>query len=132
LENQTRYRKEARMSAQVHATAPEIAARTFEHRFAPLAASCEGITAATLPLLASHVADRVNSGAMTTRQAERLVGYLVLQNRTGAEYPARTSRRRRSELRKQGLVLADPLTDPIEVDLAEGLDAALAAWSACG
>lgn len=127
LENQTRFGKEARMRAQVHAEAPELPARLFEGRFAPVAESCHGITAATLPVLADEVRERVQDGRMTFREAERLSGYLLLGD--ALPVPRTTRWRRRRELRDHGLVLGDPLRDPLRVDLGGALEAALEAWS---
>lgn len=128
LENQSRFGKEARMSSETISSS-QVSESLFKARFAPVAASCDGLTAATLPLLAERVADKVADGKMTYRQAERLIGFLVLKGQKAPRYAPRTERRRMAELREHGLVLADPLTDPIEVDLADGIEEALAAWT---
>jgi len=125
LENQSRFGKQSRMSSET-ISSPEVSEALFKARFAPVAASCEGLTAATLPVLAEHLRERVRDGKMTAREAERLGGFLLVG---GEGYSRPTRWRRRRELREHGLVLADPLTDPIEVDLAEGVEAALAAWA---
>lgn len=122
LEAQTRYTKEARRA--VNDLDP---ARSFSKRFTPVAEATDGLTAATFPVVADRVAELVQDGRLTTLQAEKLLGYLALQGRMPIH--PRTRRRRRRELRRHGLVLVDPLEDPVDVDLGEALDAALAAWS---
>jgi hypothetical protein len=57
-----------------------------------------------------------------------MLGFLLLQGTPGA-YRRTTVWRRRRELRAHGLVLVDPIEDPIDVDLAAGVEAALEAWS---
>lgn len=127
LENQTRFGKEARMSADTLSDYPEFTSGKFRQRFAPLAESLDGVHAASLPVLAEHLAEKVHTGELTPRQAERFGGYLLLSG-TRFGMPSRTRRRRRRELRDHGLVLANPLTDPVDVDLGEALDVALNAW----
>lgn len=128
LENQTRYAKETRMSADTHSDQPLIASTTFHRRFAPVAESLEGLTAATLLALRDRLIELADDGRITWLQAERLAGFLTMKS-MGIELHPRTQRRRRRELREHGLVLVDPLEDPIDVDLGEALDAALAAWA---
>lgn len=130
LENQTRYTKEARMSARTHADQPRIASTQFHHRFAPVAESVDGLHAATVPVIADRLVDLSRRGVITWAAAERLAGYLLLQDKL-KQSPS-TQRRRRRELREHGLVLVDPLEDPIDVDMGEALDAALAAWATDG
>jgi hypothetical protein len=114
------------MSAEMIARVPTIPAGLFAARFAPVAASAQGLTAATADVLADELVRRVEAGSMTGREAERLGGFLAVR---GAGLSRATRTRRRSELRKHGLVLADPLSDPVSVDLAEGIEAAVEAWS---
>jgi hypothetical protein len=122
LEAQTRYTKEAR-----RAVTDLEPAQTFTKRFTPVAEATEGLTAATFPAVADRVAELVQEGRIKPLAASRLIGYLALQGRMAM--PGRTRRRYRHELRELGLVLVDPLEDPVDVDLGEALDAALAAWS---
>jgi hypothetical protein len=69
---------------------------------------------------------RVEADELRGAQAERMLGYLTLG---GKGLSPATQRRRRKELREHGLVLADPLGEEIAVDLAEGIEAAVDAWS---
>ncbi|MGA9634278.1 MAG: hypothetical protein WBQ41_03445 [Solirubrobacterales bacterium] len=126
LEAQNRFAKRARMGATVLARNPEIPAALFKGRFAPVADSAEGLTAATADVLGAELVRRVQTGELRGQAAERMSGFLLLR---GTGLSAETKRRRRRELRAHGLVLADPFSDPIEVDLGEGVDAALEAWS---
>ena len=98
----------------------------YEGRFAPLSVAAAGITAASMPILVERVRERVKSGELTPAKAGRVLAILLL----GYEHvPKRTRYRWQREAREEGLVLADPLSDPVEVDLGEALEMALSAWS---
>jgi hypothetical protein len=125
FEDQRRFTKETRRS--VSELEP---AQDFARRFAAMARSAEGIRATSLPTLSRELAERVNGGEMTHREAERLVGHLVLEHAGAQRIPERTMQRRRRELRDRGLVLADDFFEPVSVDLGETFDAALCAWDA--
>ena len=122
LEAQTRYTKETRRA--VIDLDPEGA---FAKRFTPVAQSADGLTAATFPAVTERVAELVAAGRLTPHKAERLIGHLALTGKIAL--PRRTRFRRQRELRDSGLVMVDALNDPIDVDLGEALDAALAAWT---
>lgn len=127
FENQVRYSKETRRAVdEVDLTHVR---RRFEGRFGPMAKSASGVTVASLPVLAARVHDRVLAGDVTQRQAERMVGFMALHQAGGRSYSRRTMFRRRAELREMGLVLADDFFAPVEVNLGETFDAALAAWT---
>lgn len=127
LENQTRYTKPTRVRAAKHAESP-LAPIHFKQRFAPVAESAHGLHAVTLPVIRERVQAMVREGDLTNREAERMLGFLML-GAEGARYPRRTLYRRRREVRRHGLVMVDPLADPIDVDLGEALNEALRAWS---
>jgi hypothetical protein len=127
FENQVRYSKDLRRAVEDVDLAH--VRKRFEGRFGPLAKSAAGLTVASLPVIAAKVADQVDAGELTHRQAERLVGFMALHQagrRRGI--PGRTLRRRRAELRAVGLQLADDFFEPVEVHLGDTLEAALAAW----
>lgn len=126
LEGQNRFARSARMRAEVFATNPETCEALFNARFAPVAASAEGLTAATTEVLVDELRERVRTGTVKPAAAERMIGFLGLQ---GIGLSRATRARRRKELREHGLVLADPLSEPVSVDLAEGIEAAVEAWS---
>jgi hypothetical protein len=126
MEAQNRFRKDARMRAEVLADNPDITEGLFRGRFAPVAVSSEGLTAATIPILREHVVEMVQAGAIKGTVAERLVGFLMTG---GLGLTLRTRQRRIRELRDHGLVLLDPMRDPVSVDLGASLDEALGAWS---
>lgn len=77
-----------------------------------------------LPVIAKDVAERVHTGELDTRQAERMMGSLLLLS-AGAPYSRSTYYKRRAELRDNGYVVADDFFTPVEVDLAAVLEAAL-------
>lgn len=80
-------------------------------------------------VLADKLADLVDGGDLTARQAEGLAGYLVLAKR-GVTVSRSATYRRRAKLRELGLVVADGALEEVEVDLHQVLDRALdgAAW----
>lgn len=125
FEDQRRFTKDTRRAvSQVEPQAD------FERRFSALARSAEGVRVVTLPVLAREMAERVNSGEVAIREAERLVGHLALNDAGATRYPRRTLKRRRAELRDRGLVLADAFYEPITVDLGQTFESVVAAWSA--
>lgn len=127
FEAQVRYDRAARMKADVLAEHPPIPAETFKRRFGPVALSSEGLTAATAQVISDRLVDDVESGRLAARTAETLIGYLQAGERL--PFSAATHRRRRRELRKLGLVLLNPMEDPIEVDVGAAVEAAMAAWA---
>jgi len=124
FEDQRRFTKETRRS--VGNVEPGA---DFERRFAEMARSAEGVKAMSYPVLSREVAERLNGGELTHRQAERILGFLSVRQAGGTRYPNRTANRRRRELRDLGLVIADDFFEPVSVDLGETLEAALSAWS---
>jgi len=130
FENQSRFNRdvgELLTPSRVSESA-SFAGSAFAARFAPVAECAEGVTAAIAPVLADRVAELVADGDLSPAKGARLYGYLMMGDKL--ELPERTRRSWRSELRDLGLVLVDPMEDPLEVDLGEALDAALGAWSA--
>lgn len=123
LEDQRRFTKETR-----RAVSNVEPAQDFERRFASMARSAEGVRAMTIPVLSRELAERVNSGEMHPRVAERLLGHLVLSEAGGKRHSRSTIKRRRRELRDRGLVVADGFYEPVAVDLGEAFEAALSAW----
>lgn len=96
----------------------------FHKRFAPLYRSARGVKVTGLPVIAKEVAERVQAGELETRQAERMMGSLLLLT-AGAPYSRSTYYKRRAELRENGYVIADDCFTPVQVDLAAVLEAAL-------
>jgi hypothetical protein len=123
LEDQRRFTRETRR----YVTQIEPG-KDFGRRFESMARSAEGVRAMTVPVLSRELAERVNGGEMTSREAERLLGHLVLESAGARKYSRSTLKRRRRELRDRGLVVADGFYEPVEIDLGETLNAARAAW----
>lgn len=127
LEGQHRFNRAQRMSTEMISDNPHICEQMFAGRFAPLAAAAGGVKAASLPALIEHLRDKMRVGEIDSQKAVRALGFLAF----GFEnLPPRTRYRWQKEVRELGLVLADPMSDPIEVDVVEGIEAALAAWEA--
>jgi hypothetical protein len=122
LEDQGRFPSGRR---PIDATSQRFARSRFQSRFRPLWQASKGVTVASLPVLTDRVACLVDTGEMKPSQAERLVGFLALDTTTRSRFNVRTTQRRRRELRDLGLVLADGFFEPVEIDLAAVLEAAL-------
>ena len=127
LEDQGRFRSGARPTLDIDPRA------RFHRRFVPLWQSMKGVRVATLPVLTNRLASRLASEEITRSQAERMIGFLHLEA-AGASCERRTWYRRRRELRDHGLVVADSFFEPVEVDMASILEAALEspAWGSSG
>lgn len=126
FEAQVRFDRSARIRAEMFAQAPVIPRSFFERRFAPVALSTDGLTAATAEVLADRVVDLVGEGKCSASAAERLTGYLQVGPRIPLSES--THRRRRRELRELGLVLVDPMEDELHVDVGSAVEAAMASW----
>jgi hypothetical protein len=123
FEDQRRFTKETR-----RAVTNVEPGEDFERRFAAMARSAEGVRAMTVPVLSRELAERVNTGEMTSREGERLMGYVVLESAGAKRYPRSTQKRRRRELRDRGLVVADDFYEPVAVDLGETFEHVMQAW----
>lgn len=130
LECQTRLQKDAAQyfTAEAMTKHEQLVGHHFQHRFAPVALSADGVHVATAPVLADRLAQLSSQGRVTPAAAERLAGYLLVGERLPLSDSTR--KRRRAELRRHGLVVADAMRDEVGVDLGAALDAALEAWSA--
>jgi hypothetical protein len=97
----------------------------FHARFAPIWKQVNGVKAASFPVVAQAIADEAKYGYRPAREAERLVGALVLLTAgAGEAYSRPTMYRRRAELRDAGFIVAD-CEEAVEVDLGGVLEAAL-------
>jgi hypothetical protein len=97
----------------------------FRQRFLPLWRAAKGVTVAGRMVLAAKVAELVEEGSLSAEQAEKLVGYLVLQQADCWSGARATRYRREALLRDNGLVLADGVMQEVEVDLHSVLEEAL-------
>ena len=123
FEDQRRYTKETRRAVENLETGQQ-----FERRFAAMRKSADGVKVASLPVLSREVCERVNSGELARPAAERMLGYLVLEQVGARSMSPATMTRRRRELREGGMVLAEGIFEPVEVDLGETLEQVLEAW----
>jgi hypothetical protein len=132
-EDQRRFTKETRRDVgELHT---EYVKTKFRQRFATLWQASKEVTVAGVPVLATKLADDVRAGKVTRPAAEKLGGYLLLASELGAEgLSTATDRRRRSDLRELGYVLADGVLQEVEISLQDVLEEVMEtpAWGARG
>jgi hypothetical protein len=125
LEDQGRF-PSGRRPVLDEAASAEFQRRRLLARFEPMRKAVSGVKAASFPVVAKAIADEVRYGYRPAREAERLAGALVLLTGGASEgYARATMYRRRRELREAGFVVVDDFMEPVEVDLADELGAAL-------
>lgn len=125
LEEQARFASGRRPPLDAAAD-PEWQRRRFVRRFEPMRKAVTGVKAATFPVVAHAIADEARFGYRSAREAERLLGAMVLLGDGAGEVYTRSTRtRRRRELRDAGFVLVEDDREAVEVDLGEQLDRAL-------
>jgi hypothetical protein len=78
---------------------------------------------AGLPVLAEKIVSQVRAGEVSAREAEKLAGFLVLENAGEAKRGLATPTyyRRKRELRELGLVHTDEFFDSVEVHIEKVL-----------
>lgn len=99
----------------------------FVRRFEPLWRAGKGIKVGGAIDLARRVMELRDEGELTSLQARRIAGQLLLEAAGDESAPVRTQRRYRAEARRHGLVLADDALQEVEIDLGEVLREALEA-----
>lgn len=130
-EDQRRYPKGHRRG--VHELEAAYVRGKFQQRFYPLWQATKGVTVAGPMIVTDKLAELVQGGELTARQAEQLAGYVVLAKR-GVRQKRSTTYNRRKALRELGLVVTDGCLQEVEVDLHAILDEAMesSAWGAVG
>lgn len=137
-EDQRRFPKDSRRCAAEFTT--DYVRSQFQRRFEPLWRASEGITVGSVDRLTEQLRERLEHGAISYAEAERLGGSMLLSRIPVDELApeVRQSRatgfRRRARLRELGLILADGVFDEVEVDLHDVLDEILGtdAWGRRG
>lgn len=106
----------------------------FVGRFAPLWHAAKGVTVGGPLILAGKLRELVDADELSAAQAETLAGHLVMQAVGLPGQSGSTRRRRRAQLRRHGLVLADGVLQEVEVDLGQVLEACMDSevWGAGG
>jgi hypothetical protein len=131
FEAQTRHPKATRTTVE-HWTMERIR-ETFETRYAPMVRSADGLHVASEKVIRQQIREHVQSGVITARQAELLLGHMAAES-VGIPTPRRTRFRRRAELRRLGLAMALDGDDAesTDVDLPAVLEDVLtcAGWGA--
>jgi hypothetical protein len=102
----------------------------FQRRFYPLWKASKGVTVGGVLVLAQKLLELQEAGDVTPRQAERLAGFLVLEQAQASRVSRATTFRRQAEVGELGLVLADGVLEEVEVDLHAVMEEALdgAVW----
>ena len=108
----------------------------FHRRFVPLWKASKGVTVAGSMVVVSRLAEAVDAGDVTWREAERMCASILVEPLlASARAPVSrwTRQRARSLIARHGLVLADGVLEPVEVDLEDVLEACLeAGWERRG
>jgi hypothetical protein len=132
-EDQRRF--DGRSRLPLEAATPEACRGLFQQRFLPLWKATKEVKVATSTKLVERVHELVLAGELAGVEGERLIGHLVADEAALAEelVSRATCFRRRARCRELGLVLADGVTDEVEVDLHAVLERALEAedWYRC-
>jgi hypothetical protein len=102
----------------------------FQQRFYPLWQATKGVTVGGVLVIHNRLADLVQEGEVSARQAEQLAGFVALQ-KLGVAQKRSTVYNRRKLLRELGLVAAEGCLEEVEVDLHEVLEEALDSPSWC-
>lgn len=89
-----------------------------------------GVKVATADELAIRINELVEEGELTSAQAVRIAGYLVLEQAGCNPQNRRTAYRHRRLCADAGLVLADGVTEEVEVELRAAIEKVLdpGAW----
>jgi hypothetical protein len=109
---------------------PSWQAERFRRRFEPIRKAVDGVKASSMPAAERAIIDDVKAGRRDYRQAERLLGALVILRHDKSAYPKMALSRRRRELREAGYAIVDDLDEQLEVDLGAELERALAEFAA--
>ena len=90
----------------------------FVARFAPLWKASENVKVVGVMSIPQKLHEALEAGDITPNQADRILGYVVMQaSGLPSHHKQRTAERRRAELRQLGLVAADGVLEEREVDL---------------
>jgi hypothetical protein len=138
-EAQWRFPKSARPTLE-SVSDPKGLRNLFVGRFQTLYQASKGITVGTPIELAIRLKEMQEDGEITPAAAERMAGFLVLDTVGGHNISKgklasdRTLERRRAEARRHGLVTANGVSDPVEINLSEVIEQALDSecWGAEG
>lgn len=130
-EDQRRWAKESRR--EVTELSGQYVRSKFHDRFVPLWRASKGVTVGGPLVIAGKLKEAVEAGELTAHEADRLAGFMVMEQ-VGLARPGRTRRRRQAAIGQLGLVLADGVLEEVEIDLEDVLEACLDAdgWGAVG
>lgn len=124
LEAQLRYRSGERLDP-ASLNAHHVRGR-FVERFQPLWQATKGVSVIGTLAAPQRLHELVQQGRITHAQAKRLTGHLVFEAMgLNAGEARRTHYRHRAELRELGLVPADGVLEPVDVDVSAVLEACM-------
>jgi hypothetical protein len=123
-EDQRRYPKQARLDVEAVAASTYVR-DSFVRRFEPLWRASKGVMVATATDLAVRINELVEEGVMTSGEAVRAAGFLLLEQADCNPQKKRTRYRTRRMCADKGLVLADGVTDEVEIELGAIIEKAL-------
>ena len=131
-EDQRRYPKATRLDVEAVANSTFVR-DSFVRRFEPLWRASMGVKVATATELAIRINELVEEGKLTPGEAVRAAGFLLLEQADCNPQKQRTRYRTRRLCADSGLVLADGVTEDVEVELDAYIERALDAgvWG-CG
>jgi hypothetical protein len=123
-EDQRRYPKAARLSVEAVAGSSYVR-DSFVRRFEPLWRASKGVMVAKATDLAVRINELVEEGELTPAEGVRVAGFLLLEQANCNPQGRRTRYRTRRLCADNGLVLADGVTEEVEVELAAVIEKAL-------
>jgi hypothetical protein len=124
-EDQRRYPKSLRRDVTEMTTA--YVREQYRRRLMPLWTAAKGVRVGGPLVLARELGRAVDRGQVEVSRARSLAGYLVLEQAGVDQGAKRTQYQLARECRQLGLVVADAVTDEIEVDLGAVLEECLEA-----
>jgi hypothetical protein len=125
-EDQRRFPKDTRLDVELVAESSFVR-DSFVRRFEPLWRASKGVKVVCRDELADAIAEKVEEGVLSPTDAVKVLGFLHLGQAGELErvIPRSTRYKLKRKAADAGLVLADGVSEPIELDLERYIEAAL-------